>query len=164
MATNCSLTVLCLLSSFSSQNVLGSSFSPRLSWFLGARVIFWGLPVSSVLRALRVNQCANSRHPYAGARFPSTPPANCGEPCRPSQTPPTQITGWVTQGDQQHPATFFFHLIICTVYTITKQTEILAFNFRFNSHVMYLYKAQQHLYAFLPLNLCYLPPSLQVYC
>lgn len=122
--------------------------------------------MSSLLRALCVSRRANSRHPYAGTRFPSTPPANCGEPCRPSQTPPTQITGWVTQGDQQHPATyFFFHLIICTVYTIAKQTEILAFYFRFYCHVMYLFssKAQQHLYAFLPLNLCYLPPSLQVY-
>lgn len=79
--------------------------------------------------------------------------------------PPIQITGWVTQGDQHHPATFSFHLILCTVYTITKHTKILAFNFRFYSHVMYLFssKAQQHLFAFLPLNLCYLPPSMQVH-
>lgn len=164
IATSCSQIASCLLLSFSSQNVLGRSFSPRLSWFLGARVVFWGMPVSSLLRALRVSRCANSRHPFAGARFPSTPPANSGEPCRPSQTP-SDPDYWM--GNSRSSATschFFFHLIICTVYTIAKQTEILAFNFRFNKHIMYLYKAQQHLYAFLPLNLCYLPPSLQVYC
>lgn len=87
------------------------------------------------------------------------------QPCQPSQTPLIQTTGWVTQGHQQHPATFSFHLILCTVYTIAKHSEILAFNFRFYSHIMYLFssKAQQHLYAFLPLNLCYLPPSMQVH-
>lgn len=150
---------------FSFQNVLGCGLSPGLSWLLGARVVLRGLPVSSLLCALRVSRRVNSRHPYAGTRFPSTPPANRGEPCQPSQTPLIQFTGWVTQGDQQHPATFSFHLILCTVYTIAKHTDILAFIFRFYSHVMYLLssKAQQHLYAFLPLNLCYLPPSMQVH-
>lgn len=52
-----------------------------------------------------------------------TTPGNSGEPC---QVPPIQITGWVTRGDQQHPATFFFHLILCTVYTIPTHTYFLA--------------------------------------
>lgn len=101
-----------------------------------------------------------------GQDFPRHLPLTAENPAGHAKPPPTQITERVTQGDQQHPATFFFfHLIICTVYTIATQTEILTFYSRFYCHVMYLFssKAQQRLYAFLPLNLCYLPPSLQVY-
>lgn len=66
-----------------------------------------------------------------GQDFPQHLLLTVDKPCLPNQTPPIQITGWVTQGDQQHPATFSFHLILCTVYTITKHTEFLAFYFRF---------------------------------
>lgn len=51
--------------------------------------------------------------------------ASCS-PAGQHSTPPTQITGRVTQGDKQHPATFicvcfFFHLILCTVYPNAKR-------------------------------------------
>lgn len=97
--------------------------------------------MSSLLRALCLNRHVNLRHPNAGMRFPSMPPAYCAEPCQPGQTALIQNTGWVTQGDQQHPATFSFHLIVCTVYTFTKHTKALAFFI----HIMFLFssKAQQ---------------------
>lgn len=106
----------------------------------------------------------NSRNPYAGTRFPSTPPANYGEPCQSSQTPPIQIPGWVTQGDQQHPATFSFHLMLCTVYTIAKHTEILHLISDFTATLCtILLQSTATSICPLPLNLCYLPPSMQVH-
>lgn len=59
-----------------------------------------------------------------GWDFPQHILLSADKPCQPRQTPPIQITGWVTQGHQQHPATFPF-----TSYSVLYTLLLSTLNF-----------------------------------